>query len=421
MASCAKDYIEVPSETTPPTDAITLASTYSSVDFSEFNLEYNGFNIFQLQIRRESNEPPLTVYDGELVAIDTVRRQLFKDYKVNDDLPSLLPDSTYYYAIFYTAGTTESSPVRVKDFEIRTLTYQQGMLQLLSELIDYSHSKKDAYDVIVSTELVRLFFDNVDSNPEFSNPDLINKMDGILVPSLMYSKTDTEQSLDQLSQNVTLLSKFPSNKLKLAIDYLSVSNGTALSMSKENFDNNEIIGFNRPGSDHELFSNLPGIINEAADSDVQALTDDTLKNFVFVDKPVSNLVTHLKGTNYDLIIMTPFKSSLWGSLSDVYDYEDVQSLKTKSNGVNRLVFAYIDIGRIIEGSYYLDASWNVPSVRPNWIDKTITTNSNDHYVKYWRREWSAIIKPVIDLVIDRGYDGIVFGGAEVYKNYPLTN
>lgn len=420
--SCAKDYIEAPLDNTPSTDAITLSSTYASVDFSEFNLIYNWDNILQLQIRRESFETPLTVYDGHLVVLDTSRRQLFKDYRVNKDLPALLPGNTYYYSIFYTVGSVESAPVRVKDFDITTLTYQQGMLQLFTELIDYSNSLKDSYDVIVSTELVRLFFDNVDSIPEFINQNLINTLDGILVPSLKYFETDSAQDASQLSQNLSLLSKFPSNKLKLAIDYVSSTNTVALNDSRNHFTSNGIIGFNRPGSDDSLFLNLPSVFSEVHDSDIQNLTDETLKNFVFVDTPVSNLVNDLNTTNYDLIIMTPFKSSPWASLSDVYSYSEVKSLKTKSDGASkRLVFAYIDLVRIWEDSYYWHASWSEENVRPNWIDKKISTNSKDHYVKYWRREWSTIIKPVIDAVINSGYDGIVLGGGEFYTKYPITD
>lgn len=420
--SCAKDYIEVPADNTPSTDAITLTSTYASVDFSEFNLVYNWDNILQLQIRRESFESPLTVYDGDLVLIDTSRRKFFKDYQVNEDFPALLPGNTYYYSIFYTADSTEFSPVRVKDFEITTLTYQEGMLQLFTELIDYVDSKDDSYDVIISTKLVRLFFDNVDSTPEPINQNLMNKLDGILVPSLKYFETNSAQDDSQLLQNLSLLSKFPSNKLKFAIDYVSSTNTVALNDSRAHFTSNGIIGFNRPGSDDSLFQNLPSVINEVHDSDVQKLTDETLKNFVFIDTPVVDLVEKLPSTNYDLIIMTPFKSSPWASLSNVYSYSEVQSLKTKSNDVNkRLVFAYIDIGRIWEDSYYWEASWSEENVRPNWIDKTITTNSKDHYVKYWRREWSAIIKPVIDAVINSGYDGIVLGGGEFYTKYPITD
>lgn len=420
--SCAKDYIEKSVQTVPSTDAVSLSSTYSSVDFSEFNIVYNWDNILQLQVRRESFETPLTVYDGELVVLDSSRRQSFKDYKINDDLPSLLPGNTYYYSIFYKTDSMDSSPVRVKDFEITTLTYQQGMLQLFNELIEYTNSIKSSCDVIISTELVRLFFKNVDLTPELLNQDLVNNIDGVLVPSLKYFKTNSSQDASQYSENITLLSKLPSTILKLAIDYVSSTNTIALNDSRDHFITNGIIGFNRPGSDLSLLLNLPPVINEVHDSDVQKLTDETFNNFVFVDTPISNMVPDLNNTNYDLIIMTPFKNSPWASLSDVYSYSDVQSLKTKSNGVNtRLVFAYIDVGRIWEDAYYWNNAWNELNVRPNWIDRSLLTNSKDHYVKYWRREWSDIIKPVINAVIDSGYDGIVFGGGEFYMNYPITN
>ena len=143
--SCAKDYIEKPSDESSSIAAIELVSTYTSVDFSEFNIKYNRNDILQVQIRREPNETPLTVYDGDLVILDTTFQTHYMDYKKNIDEPSLTPNRDYYYSIFYKAESVDSAPVRVKDFKIQTLSYQQGMLQLYSELIDYSKVKLHIY------------------------------------------------------------------------------------------------------------------------------------------------------------------------------------------------------------------------------------------------------------------------------------
>ena len=417
--SCAKDYVERPLDQSPKVDAITLSSTYSSVDFSEFNIQYNWDDILQLQVRRESFETPLTVYDGDLVVLDNTSSTSFKDYKSNDDLPTLLPDSKYYYSIFYTSGSIDSSPVRGQDFIIETLSYQEGMLQLFSELITYAKTKKDGLEFILSSELMRLFYQDIDTIPKLKNSDLMNHIGGVLVPALMFAKTNNLQTTS-LTQNQTLLDLYSNSKVKLAIDYLSASNTVDLGTSRTNFVNKGLIGFNRPGSDTSLFTNLPPMFQKDDESDIEKLTDDTLKNFIFLDVPVTNMVTELNQTDYDLIVMTPFKSSPWTAITDVYSYAEVQSLKTKSNGVNkRLVFAYMDLGQIWEDSYYWNSDWTQVENRPNWIDRSISGSSKNHYVKYWRREWQALLKPVIDMIVNQGYDGIVFGGGEYFAKYPL--
>ena len=419
--SCAKDYIEKPSDESSSIAAIELVSTYTSVDFSEFNIKYNRNDILQVQIRREPNETPLTVYDGDLVILDTTFQTHYMDYKKNIDEPSLNPNRDYYYSIFYKADSVDSLPVRVQDFKIQTLSYQQGMLQLYSELIDYSKSKNSSLEFIVSTEWMGLFYDDVGQPTQaISDASFMLKFDGVLVPELKYKKTDAAQDLDQLNQNHVLMENLVSTKKVLAVDYVSKSNGVGLSASQVNFSNRGIIGFNRPSSNVNLFNELSPVINEDENTSIASIKDEGFKNFIFLDTPVDNLLTSLHGTNYDLIIMSPFKSAPWSSFNDLYSVAEVTSLKRKSNTEAkgaRLVFAYIDVSRVWKDAYYWQALWNEEVTRPKWIDRNVETNSNDYYVKYWRNDWKNILKPMLDKVIVRGYDGVVFGGGESFTKF----
>ena len=71
-------------------------------------------------------------------------------------------------------------------------------------------------------------------------------------------------------------------KKVFAIDYLSKTNTAGLNISRSNFINRSLIGFDRPGSTTNIFSNLPSVINEDANSSITSLSDADLKNFIFL-------------------------------------------------------------------------------------------------------------------------------------------
>ncbi len=380
-------------------------------------MKYNAQDILQIQIRRENTETPLTVYDGDLVILDTTFKTYHMDYQTNDDVPTLSPDSKYYYSIFYKSGVSTNASIRIKDFDIQTLSYKSGMMQIIQEFITYSKTKNASLNYMLSSELTDLIFE---SDKTFSNTTLMLDIAGFIVPSLLYSPTDTEQDVTKRNQNYIFIEELIKTKPVFAIDYLSNTNTSGLNTSRANFSNRSLIGFNRPGATTNFFENLPTVIDENANTTISSLTDTNLKNFIFLDAPVTNLVASLNVTNYDLIVMTPFKSQAWDSLSNMYTSTEVNSLKTKANNTNqRLVFAYIDLSRVWKDSFYWQTAWL--DKRPNWIDPNVTTNSLDYYVKYWRNDWKTIIKQILDKVTVSGYDGIVFGGTDVYSKHPRTN
>ena len=85
-----------------------------------------------------------------------------------------------------------------------------------------------------------------------------------------------------------------------------------------------------------------------------------------------------------------------------------------------MVYAYIDISKIWKtNSYYWKPLWN--DERPDWVPQSILLDSDDFYIKYWRDDWLAILKTILPNVIQKNYDGIVFGGGERFSDFPLSN
>lgn len=418
---CSKTYIDSDDSNTTTTDPFTLSSTYSSVDFAEMNFAYtNPELVRQVEVRRETSEIPLTEYDGQLVFLDSTNQTSFYDYKVTEDQETLAQNTTYYYSIFYRTNDLTVPPKRLKDVTIKTLSYQEGMLQFLMELITYSLSLNSNLKFISSTELLSLFLNTTVDPPTFANENLINAIDGVLVQSLKYKQTNTSQSLTQMSSNNTYIDTLKTNERIFAIDYCTVTNTACINDARSNYLNRDVVGLIHPTTVSDLNNDFPALIDESATSEITSLQDTDLKNFVFIESAYTNMISQLSTSNYDLIIMSPFTSLDWSTL---FTSTQIESLKSKSNGTSkRLVYAYVDVSKVLKTNpFYWKTLWNELESRPNWIDKNITTNSDDFYIKYWRNEWKAIVKSVLTSVVNAGYDGIVFGGGEKFANYPMDD
>ena len=239
---------------------------------------------------------------------------------------------------------------------------------------------------------------------------------------MQYSDTNVEQDSAQFNSNLNFLSYLKSSKVIFAVDYCTSTNvEECINPSRNTYTSNDIVGFIRPESLDNIVDDLPGIINASGVSSITNINDADLKNFIFLDSPFDGMVSQLTTSNYDLIIMTPFDNDPSLSWDSLFSAEDINSLKVKSNGVsNRLVYAYIDISRIFKtNDFYWQTEWDELEERPNWIETNISDNSDDYYIKYWRNDWKSILKQVLPLIINAGYDGIVFGGVGRYADFPL--
>jgi hypothetical protein len=420
LIGCSKSYIDSTDDNVSITEPMQVVSTYSSVDFTEMNFFYTEPGLVnQLEIRRDTTEIPLTQYDGDLVFLDDAYQTIFYDYSETTDQETLSQGTTYYYSIFYRGNDASVPPIRIDDLTLTTLSYKEGMLQLLDELTDFSMNLNDDLVFLISSKLASLLFNEALESPAILDSTVANKFDGMVVQSLQYAPDNTLQDSDQFNSNMNFLALLNNSNVILAVDYCTSTNTTCINESRLTYTDNDIVGFIRPQSLDNIVDDLPSIINESNVTSITDINDGDLKNFIFLDSPFDGMVSQLTTSNYDLIIMTPFdQSQSWNSL---FSAEDVNSLKVKSNGVsNRLVYAYIDISRIFEtNDFYWQTEWDELEERPNWIVANIESNSADYYIKYWRHDWKSILKQILPSIINIGYDGIVFGGGEMYDNFPL--
>jgi len=134
---------------------------------------------------------------------------------------------------------------------------------------------------------------------------------------------------------------------------------------------------------------------------------DEVENFLYLINP-SNFETKkeftnsISKTNYDLVIIDLFfheKPLL---------PEDLEKLKTKANGGQRLVIAYMSIGEAEDYRYYWQPEWKsgnpafLRGENPNW--------EGNYKVAYWDPRWQSLItgnqESYLQKIIDAGFDGV---------------
>ena len=420
LIGCSKSYIDSTDDDVTTSYPMQVVSTYSSVDYTEMSFYYSDpALVHQIEIRRDTIEVPLTEYDGESVFFDDSYERIFYDYNELFDQETLSQSTTYYYSIFYRGDDNSIPPIRITDVLLNTLTYKEGMLQLVDELTDFSLNLNENISFLLSSELAAVLFDEVAEVSTVLDLSILGKFDGLIVQSLQYSPNNIVQDSTQLSNNLSFMSYLNSSKAILAVDYCTVSDTACIKTSRQTYTDKDIIGLIRPESFDNIVDDLPSIINETSNTSITDITDTDLKNFIFLDSPFDGMISQLTTSNYDLVVMTPFsETQSWDTL---FTAADITSLKVKENGTStRLVYAYIDITRIFQtNGFYWETDWNDIDTRPNWVVANISDNSADYYIKYWRSDWKTILKSILPSIINAGYDGIVFGGADKYSVFPL--
>lgn len=112
------------------------------------------------------------------------------------------------------------------------------------------------------------------------------------------------------------------------------------------------------------------------------------KNFLYLINPdqyttKTALLEALAATNYDVIIMDAFFDE-WA-----YTPAELELIRTKANGGQRLLIAYMSIGEAEDYRNYWDATWSVSP--PDWLLASNPDWPGNYKVNYWDPAWQAII------------------------------
>jgi len=295
--------------------------------------------------------------------------------------------------------------------------YREEMRYFVQGISEFAKDVNPDF-IIIPQNGHQLMTKNGESDGELAI-DYLNAIDEVGREDLFYGYEEDNQLTNKVDHNEMLAFMDLAENFGIEVlvtDYCY----TQSYMGDRYFKNNEkdYLSF---AADSRLLNNIPTYpitpYNEN-DNDIKTLSD--AKNFLYIINPelFSTKISFLeaiKNTNYDLVIIDLF------FIDDLaFTVEDIELLKTKSNGAERLVIAYMSIGEAEDYRYYWETEWN--NNYPSWIASENPEWEGNYKVKYWDIEWQNLIygnnDSYLKLILDAHFDGVyldIIDGFEYFE------
>ena len=175
----------------------------------------------------------------------------------------------------------------------------------------------------------------------------------------------------------------------------------------DSYRTNEQYGFISFAADQRDLNSIPDYPSDPWNVNTDAVTDiDQAANFLYLINGDSygtkqEFVDAVSETSYDVVIMDLFFNE------EQFTQADLNQLREKSGGGERLLICYMSIGEAEDYRYYWDPAWNTQ--KPSWLGDENPNWPGNYKVEYWDPEWQAIIfgndDSYLNRIIETGFDG----------------
>lgn len=295
------------------------------------------------------------------------------------------------------------------------IDYRDEMRKFVQEIATYAKGKVSNFSIIPQNgqELVT---DTGEATGAIE-VEYISAIDGIGREDLFYGYTadDIVTPIDETEYMISLCNIYKKHgKSVLVIDYCS----TEQYIDKSYLDNyqNGYISF--AANNRELTTIPPYPLEPYNSNNLDITSISDAKNFLYLINgnsysSKSELLTAIKNTNYDLIIMDLFQDGVQFTSTEIED------LKTKMDGGKRVVVCYVSIGEAEDYRYYWNSEWNYN--RPSWLEEENPNWEGNYKVEYWNKEWKGIIygntNSYLDRILDAGFDGVYLDIIDAFEYF----
>lgn len=277
------------------------------------------------------------------------------------------------------------------------------MQNFVINISDYARTM-DPNFIIIPQNGMELAYTNL-SIDEGLNQHYLNAIDGIGIEALYYNgESDAAEDRVQLAQGIQ-----PYKKVLVS----EVVNSSATIQAASDINTQQgFICFVRTEENYH-YTQIPPIIANENSQNILNLQD--AQNFLYLINSENYttkeaFLSALQATNYDVLLIDAFFEET------PFSAAEIASLKTKANGGQRLVIAYMNIGSAEKYRYYWKKGWGLH--HPLWLKKKYDGYPDEFWVKYWKKDWQDIIYGNNDSytkkLIDAGFDGAYLDNVEGY-------
>lgn len=122
----------------------------------------------------------------------------------------------------------------------------------------------------------------------------------------------------------------------------------------------------------------------------------------------------LAATNSDLLVIDYSRD---GTAAGAFSASQIAALKTKPDGSQRFVLAYLSIGEAESYRFYWQDAW--ARDRPSWLFGENPEWEDNYGIRYWDPAWQAIIfgQPTsyLDQIVAAGFDGVYLDRVDAFE------
>ena len=295
-------------------------------------------------------------------------------------------------------------------------SYRQDMRDFVIGISKYTKAINSKF-IIIPQNGQELITDNGEGNGK-AELDYLSAIDATGRESMFYGYYNDDEITPQEDKEHLLNLCITCEKYNvevLATDYCYTQ-----SKMDDSYSLNSQYNFISFAANQRELNNIPDyptpIYNENS-NDITAISE--AKNFLYLINSENysskqDLIDAVAATNYDAIIIDLCHNET------AYTLSEIQNLKIKNNGAKRLVICYMSIGEAEDYRYYWQPDWNTN--KPSWLDRENPEWAGNYKVKYWDKDWQAIIygnnDSYVKKIIDAGFDGVyldIIDGFEYFE------
>ncbi len=296
-------------------------------------------------------------------------------------------------------------------FEEERMDPEDEMRELVQKVSSYARETDSDFVVIVSNgedlatdggKPVGAYLDAIDG---VARNDLFFGWNGMNAPTPWTVSEDISTKLNASKD---------AGKVVMAVDRCSERG--YLWDSMEWADERDFLYFASDSEGLETIPEYPVDPQGAHDGDVLSLSDARNMLVLTVAKgwgPRENYLDSLRDTRFDVLVIDAFfnKTPLTP--------KEVDSLRTKKGGGERLVIAVMGLGELDERQHIWKDLYNDQS--PGWLGREVQGKDGKHLVKYWEKGWRTVLfkaeESWLDSIIGSGFDGVYLLGGDAHHAF----
>lgn len=123
----------------------------------------------------------------------------------------------------------------------------------------------------------------------------------------------------------------------------------------------------------------------------------------------------LANSTYDILLIDLFFEDQNTPLS----LEELQQLRIKPDGTQRMLIAYMSIGEAESYRYYWQTAWDTAA--PYWMEGINDQWEGNYKVRYWEQDWKDILignkNSYLKKIVDAGFDGVYLDVVDGYAYF----